>query len=111
MPKVKKVVREGKVAVLVSPGLGSGFSTEIDEEDYPEIRKQAVFHPRWVQWVEEGKKEDPEVIRDEVWGDSPFYFSYTGTMNLKIEWVPEGTLFTIDQYDGHESLNFDIYKA
>lgn len=105
---MQKVIRDGKVAVLVSPGWGSGFSTEIDEEDYPEIRAQAVFHPRWVQWVEEGKKEDPERIKALVWGVDKFFVD---TTNLTIEWVDEGTWFTIRQVDGHEFISYDVYKA
>lgn len=86
-----RVVRDGKVAVLVSPGFGAGWSTWADEDG-------AVFAPDVVAWVEAGK---PEIDEDEVFG----HYGYVGGLHdVQIEWVPVGTRFTIDEYDGSESL-------
>lgn len=103
------IVKDGKVAVLISPGLGSGFSTEIDEDDYPGIREQAAFHPRLVRWVEGGKKEDIGEIVKTLWGDMSLNLS--GLLNLRVEWIPIGTQFTIENYDGAESINYNVYTA
>ena len=95
-----KVVRDGKVAVLISPGYGAGWSTwalSAYEEDY-------MYHPRWVQWVEEGKKEDPESIAKLIWGKDHFYTCLDGAEQLQIQWIDEDTTFSITCYDGWERI-------
>jgi hypothetical protein len=92
-----KVIRDGKVAVLVSRGYGAGWSSWTDEvETY-------LFHPKLVQMVEERRHSEitPEWMEQELGLD----VSYTGgTDGLEIQWVPLGTKFVIDEYDGAESL-------
>lgn len=95
---VEKVIRDGKVAVLVSPGYGSGWSSWA-HEGKEEI---ACFHPKFVAWVEGGKKESIKEIAKQVFGEE--HFCILGADNLEIEWVPVGTRFRIDEYDGAESL-------
>lgn len=87
-----KVVRDGKVAVLVSPGYGAGWSTWGTEE--------ACFWPEWVTWVEAGKPED-------AMPSAPEGFYTGGADQLEIEWVPEGQGFRINEYDGSESLELE----
>ena len=96
---MNKVIRDGKVAVLVSHGYGAGWSTWMDGE----YRDIVLFHPKLVQMVEEGRERDitTEWMEQELGLD----VSYTGgTDGLEIQWVPVGTKFVIDEYDGHESL-------
>jgi hypothetical protein len=92
-----KVIRDGKVAVLISHGYGAGWSTWTDEiETY-------LFHPKLVQMVEERRHSEitPEWMEKELGLD----VSYTGgTDGLEIEWVPVGTKFVIHEYDGAETL-------
>lgn len=90
----ERVVRDGKVAVLVSPGYGAGWSTWADEIG-PEA---AVFAPDVVAWVEAGK---PDIDEEEAFGR---YGYLGGLSDVVIEWVPVGTRFIIDEYDGSESL-------
>lgn len=91
---MKKVVRDGKVAVLYSPGFGAGWSTW---NDVPEL----TFDPEIIALVEAGK-------RDEIGkhllarGYEDFYAG--GAEQLKIEWIPEGYRFKITEYDGSESI-------
>lgn len=97
-----KVIRGGKVAVLFSPGYGAGWSTWAGskfEQDY-------LFHPRWVQWVEEGKKEDPEDVAREIWGQDHEYTCLAGAEQLRIEWLDEDASFVIKCRDGYESIRF-----
>ena len=47
----ERVVRDGRVAVLVSPGFGAGWSTWADRE----LRERLLFDPEVVAWVEGGK--------------------------------------------------------
>ena len=94
---MNKVIRDGKVAVLVSRGYGAGWSTWTDEvETY-------LFHPKLVQMVEEERHS--EITTEWMEQELGLDVSYTGgTDGLEIEWVPVGTKFVIHEYDGHESL-------
>ena len=81
-----KVVRDGKVAVLVSPGYGAGWSTWADNDD------EAVFAPDVVGGVEAGKPGHPDQFKR---------YGYTGGLrDVQIAWVPLGTRFIIEEYDG-----------
>jgi hypothetical protein len=92
-----KVIRDGKVAVLVSRGYGAGWSTWTDEvETY-------LFHPKLVQMVEE--RRHSEITEEWMEKELGLDVSYTGGIDgLEIEWVPIGTKFVIDEYDGAELL-------
>lgn len=92
-----KVVRDGRVAVLVSPGFGAGWSTWADRE----LRERLLFDPEVVAWVEAGK-EGPLPDLEAKYGDHYFYDGGAG--DLMIEWVPVGVKFRIHEYDGSESL-------
>lgn len=91
----ERVVRDGHVAVLVSPGFGAGWSTWCDKE----LREQVLFDPKIVAWVEDGKVGP--VPTDHL---SDEYFYTGGAEDLIVEWVPVGTKFRIHEYDGSESL-------
>lgn len=95
---MNKVIRDGKVAVLVSPGFGAGWSTWSGKH-----RDWALFAPEVVNWVESGKNGDIDQIVKEALGEEYFYTG--GARDLEIEWVEEGQLFIIDEYDGSESLS------
>jgi hypothetical protein len=94
---MNKVIRDGKVAVLVSRGYGAGWSTWTDEvETY-------LFHPKLVQMVEEERHS--EITTEWMEQELGLDVSYTGgTDGLEIQWVPVGTKFVVHEYDGHESL-------
>lgn len=86
-----KLIVDGDVAVLVSRGFGSGWSTW----------GQNVFEPRIVEAILEGKS-DPEIVEiaREIYPDA-----YVGGIEgLEVQWVPIGTRFRIEEYDGAESL-------
>lgn len=64
-----------------------------------------LFHPKLVAWVESGKTTDVEVVLAEVFGLPEGNLPYAGgACDLEIEWLPEGTSFTVEEYDGSESL-------
>lgn len=91
---MNKVIRDGMVAVLYSPGFGAGWSTWADYD----IRELVLFDPIVVEWVEKGKIGP---VPTEHYGE---YFYAGGAEDLVIEWVPVGTKFIIHEYDGSESL-------
>ena len=93
---MNKLSEDGKVAVLYSPGFGAGWYTW--NYDTPEI----LFDPAIVKFVE-----------NEKWAELDTYVIlkypeiYTGGMtDLKVEWIPQGTLFKVNDYDGSESIEY-----
>ena len=90
-----KVIRDGAVAVLYSPGYGAGWYTWNSES--PAL----LFDPELVRLVEAGAPIDAiEARAHEVYPDG--YFG--GARDLKIRWLPIGTQFRISEYDGSESI-------
>ena len=89
-----KLNENGNIAVLYSPGFGAGWYTWNQES--PEI----IFDPSIVKFVEKEKWEELKVYVELKYPEI-----YTGGMqDLKVEWIPEGTLFKINEYDGSESI-------
>lgn len=94
---MEKVIRDGKVAVLYSPGYGAGWYSW--NPDY----EQLLFHPKLVQLVEQNKKNEiTEELIEDLMGNKYIYIG--GLRDLTIKWLNEGTIFRIDEYDGHESI-------
>ena len=92
-----KVIRDGKVAVLISPGYGAGWSTWADDD----ISQLLLFDRRFVEAAEAGVK-DIEPIAKHVAGDEYVYCG--GWEDVYVEWVPVGTRFCVEEYDGSERL-------
>lgn len=92
----EKVIREGKVAVLISPGFGAGWYS------WNTGHRELLFHPKLVDMVESGRASG---INDEWIKENLGIDIYTGgASQLQISWLPEGTAFIIDEYDGDESI-------
>ena len=98
---MEKVVRDGKVAVLLSRGYGAGWGSW----NYG-VHNVIMFHPKIVQMVEEGREMDitEEWLKSELGLEEVFTGGRDG---LYIKWVPEGTRFRIDEYDGAETIITD----
>lgn len=93
-PYEKWVVRDGKVAIIISPGFGAGwYSWNID-------KPQLLFDPEIVRMLEEKLYSEIEPYCEKVYGEDGYYRVET----LKIEWVPVGVLFHIHEYYGAESV-------
>ena len=94
---IEKVIRDGKVAVLYSPGFGAGWSTW----NYSN-QEILLFSPKVVEMVEAGRRTE---IDDEWCLEHLGIDIYTGgSSNLTIEWIQQGEKFTIEEYDGSESI-------
>ena len=112
-----KVIVDGKVAVLVSGGYGGGWSTWMEEVEVGDIWEcvqpnlSIVFEPKVVEMVLAGEKDKNRAERkatlDKIIGymteTYPGYYT-GGAEGLKVEWVPVGSKFYIEEYDGNESL-------
>jgi hypothetical protein len=94
MKPIDKLIDNGKVAVLYTPGFGAGWSTW--NQTVPEI----LFDPAIVKFVEKDQWAELETYVTLKYPDI-----YKGGMkDLAIAWIPEGALFKVNEYDGAESI-------
>jgi hypothetical protein len=93
---MEKVIRDGKVAVLISYGYGAGWYTW--NRDY----QQLLFHPKLVEMVEQNRRN--EIDDQWVLENLGIEMYAGGSDGLKIHWLPIGTAFEIEEYDGAENL-------
>ena len=99
MSEVKKMIKDGKVAVLISPDYGAGWYTWNTSED--RAGEQALYSPELITAILAGAKPE-EVCR---LAESLFPNAYHGGVDdLVVEWVPVGAKFRVHEYDGFESL-------
>lgn len=93
---MNKLVKDGKVAVLISPGFGAGWSTW--NLKYPEI----LFDAGMVDLVLKGNREQMIAYATVKWPDA-----YLGGLSkLEVEWIEQGQLIKINEYDGSESIEY-----
>ena len=90
---MEKVIKDGKVGVLVSPGFGAGFSTW-------GAPIEAIFNPTLIELVQQEKVQEAIDFVEKTW--EGVYSG--GVQDLRVFWVPEGKEFIIEEYDGSESL-------
>ena len=91
---MNKVIRNGLVAVLYSPGFGAGWYTW--NTGQPEI----LFDPAVVELVEAERWEELQAYVTLKYPDI-----YAGGMrDLEVTWIPQGTQFRVNEYDGSESI-------
>lgn len=94
---MEKVIKNGKVAVLISKGFGAGWYS------WNRNHKELIFHPKLVEMVEQDRQE--EISEDWVKENIGIEDVYCGGADdLCIEWIPIGTAFYINEYDGSESI-------
>jgi hypothetical protein len=92
---MNKVIRDGFVAVIYSPGYGAGWYTW---HNIPEL----VYDPTIVEMIEQDRLNDIEAYCESQWPD--VYLS--DVEDLRITWIKEGREFIIEEYDGNESIRF-----
>ena len=93
---MNKLIKDGMVAVLYSPGFGAGWYSW--NYECPEI----LFDPAIVKFVENEKFDELATYVTLKYPDI-----YTGGMkDLEVEWMPVGTEFKINEYDGAESIEY-----
>lgn len=92
MAKYKKFYKGNEVAILFSPGYGAGWFTWNADEGM-------IFDAEIVQAILDDDRKLAASIAEAK------YDAYTGGVDqLTITWLPKGTLFRIDEYDGSESI-------
>jgi len=90
---MKMFKKDGKTAVLVSPGFGAGFSTW----NKPEMAVDFDL----VEAFLSGDMNRFEYIVVEKYGENMYL---GGMKDLMVVWVDEGKKFRIDEYDGNERV-------
>ena len=111
MRQPKKYEKDGCIAVLYSPGFGSGWSTE-------GVNKTIAYDKRVINFYLK-HKDDQEYMKaltefsdneikqqaEEQFAKWGYYFVwFNGLRDAKIEWIPKGVQFRILSYDGDEYI-------
>jgi len=93
----KRYDEHGNVAVLISGDFGAGWSTWADTDE----REALLFDCRIVDAV----LAEKSILEIESLCKELGYTSYMGGADgLTVRWVEPGTRFTVEEYDGAESL-------
>lgn len=93
---MEKLVCDGMIAVLVSPGYGLGWYSS-------HKMQELLFDPTIVDLVMAEQHDKIEPYLTARYGDD-LYFGPVD--DLTVLWIPQGTDFRIDEYDGAERLVF-----
>ena len=96
---MEKLIKNGKVGVLISPGFGAGWSTWNEEG----IREVLAMDKNLVQLVLEGKLEEVEKVVKGMFPEEDIYCG--GVEDLTVWWVEKGEQFEIEEYDGSEEIH------
>ena len=92
----EKLERDGKIAVLYSPGFGAGWSTRNTEAKY-----QGLLFDREI--VELVLADDLDAAISLAEKEYPDVYT-SGGRALKVKWVPKGERFMVEEYDGEENV-------
>ena len=92
---MQKKIKDGKVAVLYSPDFGAGWYSwhHIEELLYDPVVVDMVLDKTTAETI--------ELYCDSVYSNTAFY---GGARDLEVIWIPQGTQFIINEYDGNEIL-------
>ena len=97
---MNKLIKDGKVAVLISPGYGGGWSTwaygDSDELLFDPVIAQMILDFADIDEIE-------EVVRlrhPEETG------CMAGLEDLTVQWVDQGKEFIVEECDGAESIRY-----
>jgi hypothetical protein len=96
---MEKYIKDGKVAVIYSPGFGAGWYTW----NHGDYGYELVFDPGLVDLI----------INERPWDQVEAYATLKwpgvyvgGLQEAVVEWIAPGVEFKITEYDGSESLQF-----
>lgn len=82
---------KGEVGVLVSAGFGAGWSTWNNDIDPFDPHLIVAFSAHRTKGILAAQMAYPQAY-------------HGGLDQATVEWLPKGTRFYIDEYDGHETI-------
>lgn len=90
---MNKLIRDGRVAIIVSPDYGAGWYSWHQIEEL-------LYDPSIVLWL-----ESEELDKIENYITLKYPNEYFGSLkDLSVQWIDEGAEFRIAEYDGAESI-------
>jgi len=100
----ERLIRDGQVAVLYSPGWGAGWSTWCAQGT--EEHLFMMFDPQIADIVDRGEPDWP--AKAEAIALVKYPDAYLGGLaDLRVRWLPVGTQFRITEYDGNERIEIN----
>jgi len=94
---MEKFIKDGKVAVLISPNYGAGWSTWAEDAH----KETLCMDARLVYLVLDGRRDEAASLAKKLIPEV-----YTGgAKDLTIEWVTQGQQFEVEEYDGYETIH------
>ena len=101
-------------AVLVSKGFGAGWSSWEGSELAYDARVVKFWldhkdNEKWMHDVDSCRVDNPAVEEAKTFFKKEFNLDYIymgGFSDIVLEWVPAGTYWRIDEYDGAESIEY-----
>lgn len=93
---MQKVIKDGKVAILYSPGYGAGWSTWNDDK----YRETLCMDADIVTAV----LEDNTTLAMDIASQKCPGIYVNGGEDLTVYWLDEGEAFEIHEYDGNEGV-------
>ena len=110
--KPEKLIKDGNVAVLYSPGYGAGWSSWAHNS---EIAEFLLFDRRLIEAAKaEATQEEVSEFLATIFGPDQ-YICTGGWDQIETEWEKQGSLFRIAEYDGSESIVYydpdNFYEA
>ena len=91
----EKLEKDGKIAVVYSPGFGAGWSSwHIGDAE------GLLFDREIAEAVLSGDRGEAVEIAQRKYGST----CWDGGRSLDVAWVPKGARFEISEYDGAESV-------
>jgi hypothetical protein len=96
---IEKLIRDGQVAVLYSPGYGAGWSTW-----NPERFEEMLFDPQIADIRDRGDADWEKKAQAIALVKYPDAY-LGGLEELQVRWLPVGTQFRVNEYDGNEELD------
>jgi len=101
---IEKLIRDGEVAVLYSPGYGAGWSTWCQEDEH--MRLGMLFDPQIADLVDQNAPDWQE--KAEAITRVKYPEAYIGGLaDLEVQWLPVGTQFRVLEYDGFEQVEIE----
>ena len=98
---IEKLIRDGKVAVIIHPDYGSGWSSNAFED-----AEMLLFDKEIALAIIHGDFDLAEQINSTKYPDHHFW----DFKELKVVWIPVGEEFRIREYDGLESVQLKKHE-